>query len=111
MGSVSRVTWSIIRFGVTSDSPGMELAMNLVNMSNTPYKYPSLTGDMLFRLWRAAVKDDETLVEEMIRGMYEAMMAFDRERAEGAMDLTVRRSPTAGDTFRSLLKDMQTFRS
>jgi hypothetical protein len=43
--------------------------------------------------------------------MYEAMMAFDRERAEGAMDLTVRRSPTAGVTFRSLLKDMQTFRS
>ena len=47
----------------------------------------------------------------MIHGMYEAMMAFDRERAEGAMDLTVRRSPIAGDAFRSLLKDMQTFRS
>jgi len=85
--------------------------MNLVNLSDTPYKYPMLTGDMLFRLWRAAVKDDDTLVEEMIHGMYEAMMAFDRERFEGAMDLTVRRSPTAGDTFQSLLKDMQTFRS
>jgi hypothetical protein len=100
-----------MRFGVTSDSPGMELAMNLVNLSDTPYKYPMLTGDMLFRLWRAAVKDDDTLVEETIHGMYEAMMAFDRERAEGAMDLTVRRSPIAGDAFRSLLKDMQTFRS
>ena len=43
-----------------------------------PYKYPMLTGDMLFRLWRAAVKDDDTLVEEIIYGMYEAMMAFDR---------------------------------
>ena len=32
--------------------------MNLVNLSDTPYKYPMLTGDMLFRLWRAAVKDD-----------------------------------------------------
>ena len=85
--------------------------MNLVNMSDTPYKYPSLTGHMLFRLWRAAVKDDETFVEEIIHGKYEAMMAFDRERAEGAMDLTVRRSPTAGDVFQSLLKDMQTFRS
>jgi hypothetical protein len=89
----------------------MELAMNLVNLSDTPYKYRMLTGDMLFRLWRAAIKDDDTLVEEMIHGMYEAMMAFDRERAERAMDLTVRRSPTAGVTFRSLLKDMQTFRS
>ena len=40
--------------------------MNLVNLSDTPCKYPMLTGDMLFRLWRAAVKDDDTLVEEMI---------------------------------------------
>ena len=42
--------------------------MNIVNMSDAPYKYPSLTGDMLFRLWNAAIKDDDTLADEMIRG-------------------------------------------
>ena len=83
--------------------------MNLVNLSDTPCKYPMLTGDMLFRLWRAAVKDDDRLVEGMIRGMYEAVMAFDRERAEGAMDLTVRRSPIAGDVFRSLSRICKRF--
>jgi hypothetical protein len=84
--------------------------MNIVNMSDAPYKYPSLTGDMLFRLWNAAIKDDDTLADEMIRGMYKCMLAFDRERAEYAMDLTVRRGPTARDTLRTLLEDMQKFR-
>jgi hypothetical protein len=46
----------------------------------------------------------------MIRGMYDGMLAFDRERAEGVMDLTVKRGPTARDTLRALLKDMRTFR-
>ena len=85
--------------------------MNLVNMSYTPYKYPSLTGDMLFRLWKAAIKDDDTLADEMIRGMYDGLLAFDRERAEDVMDLIVRRAPTARDSFRALLQDIQTFRS
>ncbi len=85
--------------------------MKIVNMSDTPHKYPSLTGDMLFRLWKAAILDDHALAEEVMRGMYYGMMAFDRERAEEVMDLTVRRRPTAGEAFRSLLKDMLTFRS
>ncbi len=84
--------------------------MNIVNISDAPHKYPSITGDMLFRLWKAAIKDDDTLAEEVIRGMYHCMLAFDRERAEYVTDLTVRRSPTASDTLRSLLEDMQKFR-
>ena len=84
--------------------------MNIVKMTDAPYKYPSLTGDMLFRLWNAAIKDDDTLADEMIRGMYHCMLTFDRERAEYAMDLTVRRDPTARDTLRALLEDMQKFR-
>jgi hypothetical protein len=46
----------------------------------------------------------------MIRGMYDGMLAFDREGAEDAMDLTVKRGPTARDTLRALLKDTRTFR-
>jgi hypothetical protein len=85
--------------------------MNIVILTETPYKYPSLTGDMLFRLWKAAIKDDDTLANEVIRGIYDGMMAFDRERAEDVMDLTVRRHPTSRDALRALLKDMQVFRS
>ena len=84
--------------------------MNIVNMRDAPYKYPSLTGDMVFRLWNAAIKDDDTLADELIQGMYHCMRAFDCERAEYVMDLTLRRSPAARDALRDLLQDMQKFR-
>jgi hypothetical protein len=89
----------------------MEVAMNIVNISDAPYKHPSLKGDMLFRLWKAAIKDDDTLADEMIRGMYDGVLAFDRERAEDVMELIIRRAPTARDSFKALLQDIQTFRS
>jgi len=85
--------------------------MNIVNMSEAPYKHPSLKGDMLFRLWKAAIEDDETLADEVFRGMYEALLAFDRERAEDVMALIVGRAPTASGSLRDLLQDIQTFRS
>jgi hypothetical protein len=88
----------------------MEVVMNIVNISDAPYKHPSLRGDMLFRLWKAAVKDDDTLADETVRGMYDGMLAFDRERAEDVMDLIIRRAPTARDSFTALLHDIQTFR-
>jgi hypothetical protein len=47
------------------------------NVNIRPYKYPSLTADMLFRLWNAAIKDDDTLADQVIRGMYHCMLAFD----------------------------------
>jgi hypothetical protein len=90
---------------------GAEVTMNIVNISDAPYKHPSLKGDMLFRLWKAAIKDDDTLADELIRGMFDALLAFDRERAEDLMDLIVRRAPTARDSLKALLQDMQTFRS
>ncbi len=70
---------------------------------------PTLTKDEMFRLWRAAIKDDGEAADEMIQKVYDAMMAFDRERAQGVMALMVRRNRTAGEAFRALLKDMQAF--
>ena len=84
--------------------------MNVVNLSDAPYKYPSLRGDMLFRLWKAAILDDDTLADDVMRGMYNGMMAFDRERAEEVMYLLVSRNSTAGEAFHALLSDMVTFR-
>ena len=104
------VTVSITEMGLDCRYDG-RWHMNIVILTETPYKYPSLTGDMLFRLWKAAIKDDDTLANEVIGGIYDGMMAFDRERAEDVMDLTVRRHPTSRDALRALLKDMQVFRS
>ena len=66
-----------------------------------------LTEDEIFHLWRAALKDDDRLVDEVIQKVYDDMMSFDRERAETVMSLTIRRNSEAGRAFRSLLGDMQ----
>ena len=71
------------------------------------FRRSSLTKEQVFRLWRCAIKDDHTLVDELIRHVYEDMIAFERERTEWAMELLVRRQTTAGRTFRSLLNDMR----
>jgi hypothetical protein len=88
----------------------MEVAMNVVNMSDAPHNYPSLKGDMLFRLWKAAILDDDTLTDDVMRGMYNGMMAFDRERAEEVMSLTVSRNPTGVAAVHAMLADMLAFR-
>jgi hypothetical protein len=69
----------------------------------------SLTKDQIFRLWEAAIKDDDNFVDEIIRKVYDDMTAFDSERRDIVIDLTVRRHKIAGDEFRTLLSDMQEF--
>ena len=44
------VTLSVTKMALDCSRDG-RLAMNIVILTETPYKYPSLTGDMLFRLW------------------------------------------------------------
>jgi len=41
---------------------------------------PSLTKDQIFRLWRAAVKDDDKFVDEIIQRVHDDMIAFDSQR-------------------------------
>jgi hypothetical protein len=66
----------------------------------------SLTKDQVFRLWRAAIKDDDRFVDAVIQKVHDDMIAFDSERAEIVIDLMVRRHMIAGDEFRVLLSEM-----
>ena len=66
---------------------------------------PALTNEQVFRLWRCAIKDDDSLVDELILQVYENIVTFDRKRAECVMELMIRRSAAAGRAFRSLLND------
>jgi hypothetical protein len=69
---------------------------------------PALTRDALFRVWRAAIKDNhDKVADDMIQKVYDDMMAFDRDRAEGVMDLIVRRHAAAKNAFIALLRDMR----
>ena len=79
------------------------------DLNDTPQKFrrSCLTKEQVFRLWRCAIKDDHSLVDELIQHVYEDMIAFECERAEWAIELMVRRNMAAGRAFRSLLNDMR----
>jgi hypothetical protein len=58
-----------------------------------------LGRDAIFRLWKAAIKDDERLLDEAIAETYERMVRVDPVRAEEVVSLTIRR-PTVSRTGR-----------
>jgi hypothetical protein len=69
---------------------------------------PALSQDAMFRLWRAAIKDDNNLNDMVIEKVYEEMIAFDRERAEGIIQSIVRRDKAAtANAFPGLLQEMR----
>jgi hypothetical protein len=66
-----------------------------------------LTQDALFCLWRAAIKDDDKLIDQIIGQVYDDMVSFDRKRAETVMGLAVRRHREAKPALRALLDDIE----
>jgi hypothetical protein len=63
-----------------------------------------LGRDAIFRLWKAALKDDEGLLNEVIKTTYDRMVRRDPIRAEQIMSLIIRRHRDG----RQALKDMFT---
>jgi hypothetical protein len=81
-------------------------------MTETRPKIPtSLTEAQIFRLFKCAVKDDVTLIDAIIEGLYRTMKDFDAIRANDTVELVVDRDATAGSKFRALLDDLWTRRS
>ena len=62
-----------------------------------------LSSNAIFRLWRAAVKDDENLLHEAIAAVHDQMMSLDPARAERVISLIVRRHRNAKCAFRAML--------
>jgi hypothetical protein len=62
-----------------------------------------LGRDAVFRLWKAAIKDDEGLLDEAIKATYERMVGVDPVRAEEVMSLIIRRHGVAKKAFRDML--------
>jgi hypothetical protein len=83
------------------------LASRDLNDTSLKFRRSSLTKEQAFRLWRCAIKDDHTLVDELIRHVYQDMIGFECERAERVMELIVARNTRAGCAFRYLLDDMR----
>jgi hypothetical protein len=65
-----------------------------------------LDESQVFRLFKCAVKDDDTLVDAIVERLYRKMNEFDRKRAEDAVELIVDRDATAESSFIALLNDL-----
>jgi hypothetical protein len=87
----------------TDQSEG-EFAMKSISRSSSVMGNRfGLGSDAIFRLWKAAIKDDEALMDEAIAETYERMVRVDPVRAEEVVSLTIRRHRDAKQAFRDLL--------
>ncbi len=57
------------------------------------------------RLFKCAVKDDDTLVDAIVEKLYGTMTDFDAGRAKQTVELIVDRDATAALKFRALLDE------
>ena len=62
-----------------------------------------LSSNAIFRLWKAAVKDDESLLDEAIAAVHDQMMSLDPARAERVISLIIRRHRHAKCAFKAML--------
>ena len=62
-----------------------------------------LGRDAIFRLWKAAIKDDEGLLDEAIAAIFDRMERVDPVRAEEVVSLTIRRHRGAKQALRDIL--------
>ena len=74
------------------------------------FRRTGLTELQAIRLFKAAIKDDDSLVDTVLEKVYAAMKAFDRERAYDTVVLIVDRDETAPSRLQSLLEEMRTRR-
>jgi hypothetical protein len=74
----------------------------------TASKPISLTADAIFRVWKAAIKDDEKLLDELIASVYDHMMSMDQARAERVMSLIIQRHCDANEAFKAMLIAIRT---
>jgi len=68
-------------------------------------RHPGLPTEDLFKLFRAAIKDDGDTGDPVIQSAYDDVVTYDHERARGVMELVVRRDPLAWRAFYALLAE------
>jgi hypothetical protein len=67
-----------------------------------------LSSPVIFRLWKAALKDDKTLLDEAIASVHEQMISLDQARAEHVMSLIIRRHRDGNEAFKAMLMAIRT---
>lgn len=76
-------------------------------MSGTGWQTATgLNEFQVLRLFKCAVKDDDTLVDAIVEKLYGTMKDFDGGRAKQTIELIVDRDTTAAPKLRALLDDL-----
>ncbi len=65
-----------------------------------------LSPNAIFRLWKAALRDDERLLDDAIAAVHDHMMLSDRVRAERVISLIIRRHRDAKGAFKAMLSTL-----
>jgi hypothetical protein len=82
---------------------GRDIMTGIANGALHHPRSVALSEEQIFRLWCAAIKDDDKQVDEVIRRVYRDMIAYDRNRAEDVIYLTITRSVSARRALADLL--------
>ena len=76
-------------------------------MSETGREIPAGLNEFhVVRLFKCAVKDDDTLVDAIVEKLYRTMRDFDAGRAKQTVELIVDRDTTGASKFRAMLEDL-----
>jgi hypothetical protein len=65
-----------------------------------------LNEAQVVRLFKCALKDDDTLMDAIVEKLYRDMKDFDADRARKTIELIVDRDTTAGSRFGALLEEL-----
>ena len=79
--------------------------MSVSIASSTRPRHLGLPTDQLFKLFRAAIKDDGEAEDPVIQFVYDAIVSYDHERARHVMELIVQRHPQAWSALYALLAE------
>jgi hypothetical protein len=90
---------------VVSRNDHPELAMSVSIASSTRHPHPGLPTEHLFKLFRAAIKDDGDIGDAVIHFAYRDIVSYHQERARGVMELVVRRDRLAWSALYALLAE------
>ena len=91
--------------------PLQEIGMSVSIASSTRPRHPGLPTDQLFKLFRAAIKDDGDTGDPVIKLVCDDIVSYDHERARHVMELIVRRHPMAWSALYALLEEARDARS
>jgi hypothetical protein len=76
---------------------------NIIQLNRLVGKRFGLAQDAIYRLWKAALKDDEGLIDEVIKATYVRLIRPDPIRAEQMMSLIIRRHSDGQRALRKML--------